>query len=70
MVDRERLMARVREQAEKRFDTESIGVWLSKLTKDGIPSRGISPAEAIKRKQEVLDLVQRRAEDCTFLGRI
>jgi hypothetical protein len=70
MVDREKIMDRVREQAEKKWDTASIGLWVSKLAKDGIPAKGIEPQEAVRRKQEVLDNVQRRAEDCTFLGRI
>ncbi len=70
MVDRERLMSRVREQAEKKWDTASITAWVSRLARDGIPAKGIGAAEAVRRKPAVLDLVQQRAEDCTYLGRI
>jgi hypothetical protein len=70
MVDREEIMDRVREQAEKKWDTESIGAWLSRLSKEGIPSSGISLQEAVRRKQEVLDGIQRRAEDCTYVSGI
>ncbi len=70
MVDRDRIMARVREQAEKTWDTESIAAWVRKVSTEGIPARGIDPKQAVQRKQEVLDRMQRRAEDCTFLGRI
>ncbi len=70
LVDREKIMARVNEQAEKKRDTESIRAWVGRLSRDGIPARGIDSAEAVRRKPEVLDLVQRKAEDCTYLGRI
>ncbi len=70
MVDRGKIMAEVREQAEKRWDSESIRAWLRRLSTDGIPAKGIDPQEAVQKKQKVLDLVQLRAEECTFLGRI
>ncbi len=70
MVDRERLQAKVREQAEKTWDVASITAWLNKVAEEGVPSKGISHHEAVGRKLEVLDLVQRQAEDCTFVGRI
>ncbi len=70
MVDREKIMAKVREQAEKRWDSDSIRAWLRRLSTDGMPAKGIDPREAIQKKPEVLDMVQLRAEECTFLGRI
>ncbi len=70
MFDRENLMARVREQAEKQWDVVPIKAWLDRVAKDGIPAKVVSAGEAVGRKQEVLDRVQHRAEDCTFLGRV
>ncbi len=49
MVDRERLQAEVREQAEKTWDVGSIIAWLNKVAKEGIPSKGISHQEAVIR---------------------
>jgi hypothetical protein len=70
MVDGERLLARALEQAEKKWDTDSIRAWLDAVARDGIAAWGISPQEAIQRKREVLDRVQQRAEECTFLGHV
>ena len=70
MVDRERLLARAHERFEKKWDTGAIKSWFDIVTRDGIPNRGIRPDDAIQRRGEVLDRVQRRAEDCTFLGHI
>jgi hypothetical protein len=70
MVDRERLLAAARERFEKKWDVGAIKSWFDTVTRDGIPDRGIPPGEAIQRRNEVLDRVQRRAEDCTFLGHI
>jgi hypothetical protein len=70
MVDRERLLASAGEKFEKKWDAGAIKSWFDVVTRDGIPHRGISPGDAIQRRQEVLDRVQRRAEECTFLGHI
>ena len=64
------LRARIEEQAEKVWDTASIEEWFKRLSAEGIPRKEFDRKDIASRKQELLDQVQRRAEDCTFLSHI
>ncbi len=70
MVDHEKTRARVQELAERAWDTASITKWLRGLTSDGIPKRVLDPSDMVARKERVLESVERRAQDCTFLSHV
>ena len=70
MMQTDELKARIEEQARKAWDTVSIGAWLKGLTTGGIPRKVLDFRHIADRRQAILDGVQVRAEECTFLGRI
>jgi len=69
MVDYEKLRERVEKQAEKAWDTKSIEGWFSRIAKEGIASK-VDPKEVAADKPRILELVQRRAEECTYLSHV
>ena len=69
MVDYEKLREAVEKQAEKAWDTKSIEGWFSRLAKDGIASK-VDPKGLVIDKPRILELVQRRAEECTYLSHV
>ncbi len=70
MAQSEEVLARAQELAEKVWDNRSIEAWFKRLERDGIPRKTLDPKDILARKQEILDGIQRRAEDCTFLGHL
>ena len=70
MVEHEKLKARVKEQAEKVWDTKSIEDWFKRMARDGIPSEVVKSKEAVAGKQRILDGIQQRAEECTYLSHV
>jgi len=68
MVDKKALETKIKEQSEKSWDNKSIVSWFKKLTKDGISKKAINPAKIIANKQQILDRIQRRGEECEFLS--
>ncbi len=70
MVDKEMLIKRAQELAEKAWDRPSIEGWFKKLGRDGIPRKTLDPKDILARKQGILDGIQQRGEDCTFLGHV
>jgi len=68
MADYAALKKRVRELAEKPWDAKAIKAWFSKLVSDGIPRKTALKNEVLARKAEVLERVQRKAEECEFLS--
>jgi hypothetical protein len=67
MTDLAALKKKVHELAEKIWDVEPIKAWFKKLYEEGIPSKTLLRGEVIANKAEVLDRVQRKAEECEFL---
>ena len=61
--DYEALKARVRELAKGPADRAAVEVKLRKLSQDGIPKKVLTPDEIIAHKEEILERVQRRAEE-------
>ncbi len=61
--DYEALKARVRELAKGPADRAAIEAKLRKLSQDGIPKKVLTPDEIIAHKEEILERVQRRAEE-------
>ncbi|MBN2186055.1 MAG: C_GCAxxG_C_C family protein [Dehalococcoidia bacterium] len=61
--DYEALKARVRELAKGPTGRAAIEAKLRKLSQDGIPKKVLNPDEIIAHKEEILERVQRRAEE-------
>jgi len=67
MADYEALKKKVQELAGKAWDVEPIKAWFSKLDEEGIPRKTLLRKEIIASKEEVLDRIQRKGEECEFL---
>jgi len=68
MADYEALRARVQELAEREWETKAIEGWFKTVMTEDIPKKTILTDEIVAKKQEVLDRVQRKAEECEFLS--
>ncbi|MBC7228376.1 MAG: C_GCAxxG_C_C family protein [Thermoflexales bacterium] len=69
MVDYEALKARVQELAEREWDMEAIVARYRRMAEEGIPRKTLNPDEVLANKEQILDRVQRRAEEYNFLAR-
>ena len=67
MADLAALKKKVQELAGKAWDVEPIKAWFNKLYEEGIPKKTLLREEVVANKEEVLDRVQRKGEDCEFL---
>lgn len=63
MADYEALQARVQELAERDRDIPAIEARLKHLVAEGIPRKTLDREEILAHKAQILDRVQRRAED-------
>jgi C_GCAxxG_C_C family probable redox protein len=69
MADYDALKARVQELAERVWDTPAIEARCRKLTAEGIPRKTLDRDEILADQTQILDRVQRRAEEYNFFGR-
>lgn len=69
MADYDALKARVEELAQRDWDIPAIEARVNKLTQDGIPKKKLDPKTLLSNKEQVLDRVQRRAEEYNFIAR-
>ena len=67
MADYEALKRRVQELAERDWDVPAIEVRFKKLVGEGIPRKTLRRDEFLANKQQILDRVQRRAEEYNFV---
>ena len=67
MADYEALKARVQELAERVWDVPAIEARVKKLAAEGIPKKKLDPKEMLANKGQILDRVQRRAEEYNFI---
>ena len=67
MADYEALKARVQELAERDWDMPAIEARYKKLAAEGIPKKKLDPKEMLANKEQILDRVQRRAEEYNFI---
>jgi C_GCAxxG_C_C family probable redox protein len=67
MADYEALKARVQELAERDWDRPAIEARYQKLAAGGIPRKTLDREELLAHKEQILDRVQRRAEEYNFL---
>jgi C_GCAxxG_C_C family probable redox protein len=68
MADYEALKARVQELAERDWDRPAIEARYQKLAAEGIPRKTLDREEILAHKAQILDRVQRRAEEYNFLA--
>jgi C_GCAxxG_C_C family probable redox protein len=68
MADYEALKARVQELAERDWDRPAIEARYRKLAEEGIPRKTLISEEALAKKQQILDRVQRRGEEYNLLA--
>jgi C_GCAxxG_C_C family probable redox protein len=69
MADYVALKSRVEELAERVWDVSAIEARVKKLSEKGIPKKKLNPKELLANKQQIIDRVQRRAEEYNFLAR-
>jgi C_GCAxxG_C_C family probable redox protein len=67
MADYEALQAKVQELAERAWDVPALEAKIRKLSAEGIPKKKLDPKEMLADKQQILDRVQRRAEEYNFI---
>ena len=67
MIDYEGLKTRVQELAERVWDVPAIEARVKKLSAEGIPKKKLNPKELLANKQQIIDRVQRRAEEYNFI---
>ena len=67
MADYEALKARVQELAERDWDVPALEARIKKLSAEGIPKKKLDPKEMLANKEQILDRVQRRAEEYNFI---
>jgi C_GCAxxG_C_C family probable redox protein len=67
MADFEALKARVEELGERVWDEQAIEARIRKLAAEGIPKKTLNRDEILANKAQILDRVQRRAEEYNFI---
>jgi C_GCAxxG_C_C family probable redox protein len=67
MADYEALKLRVQELAERVWDVPAIEARVRKLSAEGIPKKKLIPKELLANKQQIINRVQRRAEEYNFI---
>jgi hypothetical protein len=68
MADYRTLKARVQELAERTWDAPKIEAWFKKLSAEDIPKKTLLKDEVIANREQILERIQRRAEECEFLS--
>jgi C_GCAxxG_C_C family probable redox protein len=66
MPDYAALKKKVDELAAREWDVAAIEARVNKLAKEGIPKKKLDPKELLANKQQILDRVQRRAEEYNY----
>lgn len=69
MVDYEALRARVQELATREWDKPALEARWERLLTEGIPRKTLNPEEIRANREQILDRVQRRAEEYNYLAR-
>jgi C_GCAxxG_C_C family probable redox protein len=69
MTDIETLKIKVQELADRDWDVPVIEARIRKLSEEGIPKKELDPQEMSANKEQILDRVQRRAEEYNFIAR-
>jgi C_GCAxxG_C_C family probable redox protein len=67
MADYAALKKKVDELAERAWDVPALEARVKKLAAEGIPKKKPDPKEMLANKEQILDRVQRRAEEYNFI---
>jgi C_GCAxxG_C_C family probable redox protein len=67
VADYEAVRARVKELAERDWNVPALEARVKKLAAEGIPKKTLDPKEMLANKEQILDRVQRRAEEYNFV---
>jgi C_GCAxxG_C_C family probable redox protein len=67
MADYAALKKKVDELAERAWDVPALEARMEKLAAEGIPKKKLDPKEMLANKEQILDRVQRRAEEYNFI---
>jgi len=67
MADYAALKKKVDELAERDWDAPALEARVKKLAAEGIPKKKLDPKEMLANKEQILDRVQRRAEEYNFI---
>ena len=67
MADYKAVRARVKELAERDWNVPALEARVKKLAAEGIPKKTLDPKEMLANKEQILDRVQRRAEEYNFV---
>jgi C_GCAxxG_C_C family probable redox protein len=67
MADYETLQARVQELAERDWNAPALEAKVKKLAAEGIPKKTLDRDEILANREQILDRVQRRAEEYNFI---
>lgn len=67
MADYEELKKRVDELAARHWDEPALQARIRKLAAEGIPRKTLNPKEILANREEILERVQRRAEEYNFV---
>jgi C_GCAxxG_C_C family probable redox protein len=68
MTDYEALKIKVQELAERDWDRPAIEARYKRLAAEGIPRKKLDREEILANREQILDRVQRRAEEYNFLA--
>jgi len=69
MADYDALKARVEELAERVWDVPALEATVKELAAKGIARKKLDPKEILANREQILDRVQRRAEEYNFMAR-
>jgi C_GCAxxG_C_C family probable redox protein len=67
MADQEALAAKVKELSERRWDVPALEARIRKLTAEGIPRKKLDPQSLRANREQILDHVERLAEEYNFI---
>ena len=67
MAEYESLKARVKELGEREWNVPAIEARVKMLASEGIPRKRLNRDEILANKQQILDRLQRRAEEYNFM---
>ena len=68
MVEHAALNEKIQELVNRDWNTEAIKAWFNKLNAEGIPRKTLLKEELIARKEDILDRIQRKGEECEVLS--
>lgn len=69
MADLQQLQGKVAEAVEREWDVPAIEARFRQLVEKGIPEKNLDSREILRRKDAILDRVQRRGEEYCYLTR-